>query len=219
MSYLQNYLPIIDRETKKILGLYNLGSTITFDGTETTYSLAAGPVEVEVWVPTPASSLIRKVNPAFMASVWGHTDVFNKAYQGYGEFVPLKDTLPDMWTSSSSGLANLVHDYKGPVIEGLEETFGVGLANLVPINTAAPALSGTVTSGSTLTCSNGTWLNTPTSYTYQWYRNNSAIPGAIANTHVIGVTEINSQLSCVVWANNSHGVSQPKYSNTVTPLS
>jgi hypothetical protein len=39
-----------------------------------------------------------------------------------------------------------------------------------PSNTTSPSVSGTEKSGSTLTASNGTWSNSPTSYTYQWRR-------------------------------------------------
>ena len=43
-----------------------------------------------------------------------------------------------------------------------------------PGNTSPPAVSGTPKVGSTLTVSNGTWTNSPTSYDYQWQRCTSA---------------------------------------------
>lgn len=212
----QHYLPIIARETKKVLGLYNLGTNVTFDGTETTYSLRAGDIAVEVWTPTP--SLIRKVNPAFMAAVWEHAEVFIKAYQGFGEFVPLKDVLPASSIGSSSGLANYVQEYLGPVLAGLSESFGVGVANLVPVNTTTSLISGTVSSGNTLTASDGVWLNTPLSYTYQWFRNTQPIEGAVEASYAIPTEDIGANLYCTVWALNALGTSQPCNSNTVMPL-
>lgn len=39
-----------------------------------------------------------------------------------------------------------------------------------PYNLVIPSISGTAQAGSALTAANGTWSNTPTSYSYQWYR-------------------------------------------------
>jgi hypothetical protein len=46
------------------------------------------------------------------------------------------------------------------------------MRNAAPVNTVPPAISGTPTVGQTLTASDGTWSNTPTSFAYQWLRCN-----------------------------------------------
>jgi hypothetical protein len=46
-------------------------------------------------------------------------------------------------------------------------------AKAAPVNTAEPTISGTPKVGQTLTASNGTWSNAPTSYEYQWLRCNT----------------------------------------------
>ena len=59
-----------------------------------------------------------------------------------------------------------------------------------PANTTPPNVSGTAKVGSTLTVSNGTWSNSPTSYTYQWQRCSSAtsctdIANALGQSYVV----------------------------------
>jgi hypothetical protein len=49
---------------------------------------------------------------------------------------------------------------------------GGAASQAAPVNTAKPTVSGTAGVGQTLTATNGTWSNTPTSYAYQWLRCN-----------------------------------------------
>lgn len=57
---------------------------------------------------------------------------------------------------------------------------------VAPVNTVAPALSGTAEVGETLTVTNGTWTGTPTpTYTREWLRDGVPIPGAAGLTYVL----------------------------------
>ncbi len=76
---------------------------------------------------------------------------------------------------------------------------------LPPVNTSAPAVTGTATVGSTLTTTVGNWSYVPTSYTYQWMRGATAISGATASTYVIATPDKTFTLSCMVTANNAAG--------------
>ena len=90
-----------------------------------------------------------------------------------------------------------------------------------PVNTVAPAISGTVTVGSTLTCTAGTWTGEPTiTYAYQWQyaRTGTAIAGATSSTYVINVEDKNRTLNCKVTATNiSASVSATSSATTVVP--
>lgn len=74
-----------------------------------------------------------------------------------------------------------------------------------PANTVAPVISGTTTVGSTLTCSQGTWANSPTGFTYQWQQNGVNISGQTANTYVVASGDLGTTIGCVVTATNSFG--------------
>jgi hypothetical protein len=68
-----------------------------------------------------------------------------------------------------------------------------------PVNSVAPAITGTEEEGETLTCSSGTWSNSP-SYAYQWNRDGSPIAGATANTRVLAAGDVEATLTCTVIA-------------------
>jgi len=71
-----------------------------------------------------------------------------------------------------------------------------------PVNTAVPAITGTAQVGSTLTSTNGTWTNNPTSFTRQWLRGGAVISGATGVTYDPVQADVGSTLSVRVIANN-----------------
>ena len=89
----------------------------------------------------------------------------------------------------------------------------------VPQNTAPPTISGTPKVGSTLTASDGTWTNSPTSFTYQWQRCASDgrscgdITAATTKTYTPTNGDVGHALRVVVTAVNADGrtsaVSEP----------
>jgi hypothetical protein len=85
-----------------------------------------------------------------------------------------------------------------------------------PGNTAEPRISGSATVGSTLTASQGTWTNAPTSYTYQWVRcprdggnpagsNCAVIGGASTTSYVVAQADVDRRLRVRVTAANADG--------------
>jgi hypothetical protein len=86
-----------------------------------------------------------------------------------------------------------------------------------PVNTVAPAITGTAQEGQTLTCSTGTWSGSP-SYTYQWKRNGSNIGSATNSTYTLVTADVGQSIKCTVTATNFIGSANAD-SNTVTPTS
>jgi hypothetical protein len=74
-----------------------------------------------------------------------------------------------------------------------------------PVNTVAPAVTGTATVGSTLTTTNGTWLGSPApTFTYQWFRSPStSIGGATSSSYVLVIGDRGFGIFCRVKATNS----------------
>lgn len=89
-------------------------------------------------------------------------------------------------------------------------------AGSAPSNYVAPALSGTLAFGQTLTCSTGSWSGSPTSFTYAWFVNGVIEPAlGTANSVVVSAAYELDQVKCRVTAINAYG-SVSAFSNEVT---
>lgn len=78
-------------------------------------------------------------------------------------------------------------------------------ADAPPVNTTAPAVTGTGTIGQNLTTTNGVWTNSPTSYSYQWLRGGSQIAGAVNAVYALVGADSGTSVSCRVTAINPAG--------------
>lgn len=90
-----------------------------------------------------------------------------------------------------------------------------------PANTALPTISGTVSVGSTLTATNGSWTgSTPINYTYQWRRcdNTGAscadIAGATGSTYVLAGADAAGTVRIKVTATNTAGTTSATSNQT-----
>jgi len=90
---------------------------------------------------------------------------------------------------------------------------------LPPVNTIAPVISGTMVVGQTLTTTDGTWTNSPTSFTYQWYNGITAILGATSSIYILVQADAGTTtaIKCEVTAINLFG-STVVDSNTLTTV-
>jgi hypothetical protein len=85
----------------------------------------------------------------------------------------------------------------------------------VPVDTAAPVVTGTAKAGSALTCSKGTWTNSPLIYLYQWSRDGTPIAGATTSSYTIKSTDEQLTLTCTVSAANQKGAGAPATSRGI----
>jgi hypothetical protein len=85
----------------------------------------------------------------------------------------------------------------------------------VPVNTGAPVISGNDYVTSVLTTTNGTWTNTPTNFSYQWYRGATEIGGATSNTYTLVQADADFEVKCRVIAGNASGTSDPAYGHLI----
>jgi len=80
-----------------------------------------------------------------------------------------------------------------------------------PSNTAVPTISGTAQQGNALTTSNGSWTNSPTSFTYQWQSCNASgascsdISGATSSSYTLTTADVGQTVVSVVTASNAGG--------------
>ena len=93
-----------------------------------------------------------------------------------------------------------------------------------PLNTVAPALSGTEVVGSDLTCSTGTWdsqNNGTVTYAYQWTRSDDAggtgeadIAGATSSTYTLVTADTGKFIRCRVRGSNDGGFDSAEDTNS-----
>lgn len=107
--------------------------------------------------------------------------------------------------ANSTGSASATSSSVGPVTSG------------APVNTALPTITGTAQAGDVLTASNGTWTNSPSSYTYQWNASGTAISGATSSTYTLISSEVGDTITVTVTATNSLG-SASATSGSVGPV-
>lgn len=95
---------------------------------------------------------------------------------------------------------------------GIGNNIGIGIGGSggsppagIPVNTAAPVISGVPFAGGVLTISNGTWDNSPSSYLYQWKNAGVDISGATNQTYTVLLTDELDAITCVVTATNVIG--------------
>jgi hypothetical protein len=106
------------------------------------------------------------------------------------------------WDKNGGASTGSLVFFDGEAWRGVDTGATTGTA---PENTVLPVISGTLTAGQTLTTTTGTWLYSPTSYTYQWKDDGVAISGATNSTYVLTSAEAGGAITVTVTATNASG--------------
>ena len=87
-----------------------------------------------------------------------------------------------------------------------------------PVNSVLPVItySSPINWGQTLTCSTGTWSNSPSSYSYNWKSNGVSVQNSASNSYVVQSSDVTKTITCEVTATNEAGSGTPAAS-TATP--
>jgi kumamolisin len=84
-----------------------------------------------------------------------------------------------------------------------------------PKVTTVPKITGTAKAGKALSCSQGSWTNSPTAFAYLWSRDGTPIVGATHASYVVQRSDEGLTLRCAVTASNAAGAGQPATSQGV----
>ena len=114
---------------------------------------------------------------------------------------------------ASFGAANAVSVSTGATHGVIDASLAVAVIK-PPVNITAPVLSGTPAVGEVLSCSKGSWENSPTSFAYGWLRDSSPISGQTLSTYTVQTADRGHGISCKVTATNA-GDSTAATSNTL----
>ena len=90
----------------------------------------------------------------------------------------------------------------GQVVDTIPVAGGTPVAP--PVNSVAPSISGTPTSGQTLTANDGTWSDSPT-FTRQWKADGAAISGQTGSTLLLDDSYVGKSITVTVTATNTGG--------------
>ncbi len=141
--------------------------------------------------------------------------------------------LSDAGNSVSITISSDAGEFDDQVISGVSVTAGkttevnIGIdvagtgggSNSSPVNSVLPAISGNATVGSTLTASEGSWIdadNDILSFSYQWMANGTAINGATNSSYDLVDDDAGKSIAVQVTANDGNGGVLSVTSNSVT---
>jgi streptogramin lyase len=163
-------------------------------------ALAAAP-DGSIWFATApyseTSEGLGRVSPT------GSVSIFSSPFEGGYPAGIAADTEGSIWFTDTNGFFDLPEpDYM---------FVGRLVTPLMPVNSAAPLISGAAVPGGQLSLTTGSWTREPTTFAYQWQRCNANgtrcedIPGRELPSYSVTDSDVGSTLRAIVTATNAIG--------------
>ncbi|MCW2984051.1 MAG: hypothetical protein JWR63_1621, partial [Conexibacter sp.] len=208
-------------------GPVDLGASFLADSA----SLTSGP-PVSIAAPTVAGQTIRGQTLSASSGSW-NPSATSVTYQwqrddgsggGFADIAGATGTTYTL-TPTDVGAQLRVHVVATNLAgTGTADALAIGpVLAATPVNTVAPAISGSLVGGRTLTATRGTWSPAGTSYAYQWQRDDGSgggfadIAGATASTYTTLPADVGADLRAKVTATNPYA-STAAITATVGPV-
>jgi hypothetical protein len=171
--------------------------------------------------------LAMKINSSVGSS--NHTQCYtvaNQTLNAYGKWAGCPG-------GSGPGYSSTMRYVPNENVPGIGPTVGGAICNCnymygPPYNLEQPVISGNTFVNSILTVSsNGLWTSfTTISYSYQWYRGSTPIPGQTSNNYTIQTADIGQRITCIVKGTNisgstdapSNATHAPSNASIITPI-
>lgn len=157
--------------------------TLTLSGTLTNGTASSGTISGATVGSTIASGV---------TGLTVNSGARTYAFDGTGS----AGSYPSALTETLTGATN------SPKVSALSVAMAAVAA---PVNTTAPAITGTASVGQVLTVSNGSWTNSPSGYSFQWKSGGVDIIGATSQNYTVLNGDAGNSISCAVTASNSGG--------------
>lgn len=158
--------------------------------------------------------------------IWVGTPAVTFTYKWFGGTTSIPSATNNTYVTQSADVGQAIKcEVTGTNENGFVSVMSSNTITVIPppppsapVNTVAPAISGSTPVGSTLTLtSTGTWTGYPApTFTYQWFRGTTSISSATNNTYVTQSADVGQQVKCRVTGTNTSGSSFAD-SNTIMP--
>jgi hypothetical protein len=190
-----------------------------FAASETMSIAAAGLAPVNITLPaitgTPTVGQLQTATPG----TWSGTPAPTFTYQWRLDAVDIPGATLATYTPIATDATHqlnvrvFAHNTSGDVFATSNVRI-IAASVTIPVNTGLPVVTGNNSVGSTLTTTNGTWTQSPTSYSRKWQRGGTdIIPSATGLTYILQAADAGFAVGVIVTAVNAAGNSAPAGSN------